>query len=102
MSWQQDKAQLKIDWDKNGYVVVRNFMNPKEVSELRNEIERYVTAILPSVPQHDVMYEDPSKPETMKRLGHMSNYDDYFNDIIYRGKFVDLAKLLLDDEIVPQ
>lgn len=102
MGWEQNAAQLKKDWDANGYIVVRRFMDADEVSELRGEIDRYIADVLPTVPEHDVMYEDPDKPETMKRLGHMSSYDDYFKNLIRGGRFVDLAKLLLDDEVAPQ
>ena len=72
MTWQENPLQLKKDWDENGYAVVRNFMSVEEVGELRAEIERYIAEIVPEVPEYEVMYEDKAKPETLKRLGHMS------------------------------
>ena len=48
------------------------------------------------------MYDVKGQPETLKRLGHMSKYDEYFSDLIHTGKFTALAELLLDGDVVPQ
>ena len=45
MNWESNKTQLKTDWGTNGYVVVKNFMNLKDVSNLRTEIERYMADV---------------------------------------------------------
>ena len=63
MSWTNNQTQLKSDWDKNGFGVVRNFMSLEEVSNLRSEIERYIAKVVPCVPEHEVMYEENGKPE---------------------------------------
>jgi len=102
MTWQDNPLQLKKDWDENGYAVVRNFMSVEEVGELRAEIERYIAEIVPEVPEYEVMYEDKAKPETLKRLGHMSKYDDYFANLVQTGRFVELAGTLLGGEVIPQ
>ena len=61
MAKEMNKSQLKSDWDLNGYVVVPNFMNVQEVSDLRTEIERYISNVVQNVPENEVMYEvDPS------------------------------------------
>ena len=101
MTWQDNPLQLKKDWDENGYAVVRNFMSVEEVGELRAEIERYIAEVVPEVPEYEVMYEDKGKPETLKRLGHMSMYDDYFANLVQTGRFVELAGTLLGGEVIP-
>ena len=68
MAKEMNKAQLKSDWDLDGYVVVPNFMNVQEVSDLRTEIERYISDVVQNVPENEVMYEDNQKPETLKLL----------------------------------
>ncbi len=102
MDWHENSAQLKADWDRDGYVVVRQFMSEGEVTTLRGEIDRYIADVLPGVPELEVMYEEPGKPETMKRLGHMSRFDGYFEGLINTGKFVELAELLLGARVDPQ
>ena len=69
---------------------------------LRKEIDRYIEEVVPTVPEYEVMYDVKGQPETLKRLGHMSKYDEYFSDLIHTGKFTSLAELLLDGEVVPQ
>lgn len=102
MTLQYNGAKIKQDWDDNGWVAVRGFLNGQEVQGLRKEIDRYIRDVLPTVPEHEVMYDEKGKPETMKRLGHMSNYDDYFRSLIHTGKFTALAELLLGGDVVPQ
>lgn len=102
MNWQENSAQLKANWDRDGYVVVRQFLSEEEVIVLRGEIDRYISDVLPGVPELEVMYEEPGKPETLKRLGHMSRFDDYFENLINTGKFVELAEVLLGDKVDPQ
>ena len=102
MNWESNKTQLKTHWDTNGYVVVKNFMNLEDVSNLRKEIERYISDVVPNVPENEVMYEDNQKTETLKRLGHMSWYDDYFSKLINTDRFVNLAETLLGGPVNPQ
>ena len=102
MAWQDNAEQLKADWDRDGYTVVQGFMNAGEVGVLRGEIERYISEVVPTVPDYEVMYEDKGKPETLKRLGHISKYDRYFKDVIHTGRFVELAETLLGGEVSPQ
>ena len=102
MSWENNRVQLKSDWNTNGYIIVKNFMSVEEVGNLRSEIQRYISDVVDGVPDHEVMYEEKGKPETLKRLGHMSRYDDYFLKLINTDRFVELAETLLDGKANPQ
>ena len=102
MGWQDSQADIKSHWHENGWVAVRGFLNDEEVGALRTEIGRYIEEVVPTVPEYEVMYDVKGQPETLKRLGHMSKYDEYFSDLIRTGKFTALAELLLDGDVVPQ
>ena len=102
MGWQDSQADIKSHWDENGWVAVRGFLDGGEVAGLRKEIDRYIEEVVPTVPEYEVMYDVKGQPETLKRLGHMSKYDEYFSDLIHTGKFTALAELLLEGEVVPQ
>ena len=95
MGWQDSQADIKSHWDENGWVAVRGFLDGGEVAGLRKEIDRYIEEVVPTVPEYEVMYDVKGQPETLKRLGHMSKYDDYFSNLIHTGKFTALAELLL-------
>ena len=96
MGWQDSQADIKSHWDENGWVAVRGFLDGGEVAGLRKEIDRYIEEVVPTVPEYEVMYDVKGQPETLKRLGHMSKYDEYFSDLIHTGKFTALAELLLE------
>ncbi len=46
------------------------------------------------------MYEDKSRPETIKRLQKMEDHDGYFRNLYNDPRFVTLAETLLDDRPV--
>ena len=38
----KDAAKLKADMDRDGYVVVRNFLGPEKIAEVKREFERFL------------------------------------------------------------
>jgi hypothetical protein len=67
-SFNQNAKQIKADFDRDGYVVIRSFLNPGEVVALQRELDRYVNVVAPKLPATDVMYEDKQNPQTLKQL----------------------------------
>jgi phytanoyl-CoA hydroxylase len=97
-----DMKKAKADFDRDGYVVLRQFLSPAEVSALQRELNRYVMEVAPKIPATDVMYENKENPETLKQLARIRQHDPYFADLIERPKWKGLAETLLADEAVPQ
>jgi phytanoyl-CoA hydroxylase len=93
--------QLRATFERDGYVVVRNFLSAEEISELANELERYIDRI-GEFPRTDVMFEDRDRPSTLKQLARMKQNDSYFADFIVRPKWIGLAEILLADAAVPK
>ena len=58
-----DPQQLKCEFDRHGFVVIRGFLRGAELNELQREIARYIARI-PELPRTDVMYEDRDRPES--------------------------------------
>ena len=100
MDWQQNITQLKRDWDRDGYLIIRGFMSPEEAQEVASNIDRYVANVLPGLPQDEAFYEDKSRPETIKRLNNMSVHDEYFRELYQDDRFVKLAEALLNDGVI--
>ncbi|NOX98945.1 MAG: hypothetical protein GXP30_04295 [Verrucomicrobia bacterium] len=67
----------KQDYDQHGYTIVREFLNQSELSELQENLDRYIREIVPTLPDADAFYEDRDRPETLKQLQHMGS-DPYF------------------------
>jgi phytanoyl-CoA hydroxylase len=100
MNSQQYSTQLKRDFDRDGYIAIRNFFSREEIDELWREIERYKREVAPELEPTEHLYEDKSRPETLKYLKHIDRYDPYFGQLFASDRFVNLAKLLMDDDVV--
>ena len=94
--------QIKSTFDSDGYVVIRNFLTGRELEKLRGELSRYIQNRLSEIPHTDALYEDRSDSSTLKQLAHMRQHDSYFSDLIEAPQWAELARTLLDDQVVPQ
>jgi phytanoyl-CoA hydroxylase len=94
--------QLKSDFDRDGYVFIRDFLPPTELAAFKRELDRYITERVPQIPRTDVYYEDRNKPETLKQMARIKEHDPYFGELIDRPKWRGLAEALLADDVVPQ
>jgi phytanoyl-CoA hydroxylase len=101
VSRQFDGKQLKSEFDRDGYVVLREFLDSREVAEVQSQLDRYVTAVAPTVPKTDVMYEDKDNPQTLKQLARIREHDAFFADLISQPKWLGLAETLLADRVIP-
>ena len=81
-------------------MVIPKFLNTDEVQELHWEIERYIGEVVPRIPATDVYFEVKSRPDTLKQLIRLYQYDSYFEKLLFSDRFVKLAELLLDSAVV--
>lgn len=91
------EASLKSDYDRDGFVVVRNFLPADELSELKSELDRYIAEVVPGLPETAAFYEDRSRPETLKQLQHMG-CDKFFEAYRQQPRWQELATLLIGEE----
>jgi phytanoyl-CoA hydroxylase len=91
---------LKRGFNEEGFVALRGFLSPDEVAELRREIDRYVSEVAPRLPASEVFYEVKGRPETLKQLQRMSQYDEWFNRFFRSDRFVTLAAALMGGAVV--
>jgi len=90
---------LRTDFDRDGYVVVRQFFSTDEVEQIRQQIDRYVAEVVPGLPPGDVMYEDKNDSDTLKQMPHIAQHDERFREMLHHGKTVALAELLLGQPV---
>ena len=91
-----DYTRYKPDFDRDGFVVVRQFLPPDELAEVTENLDRYITEVVPSLPDKDAFYQDRQRPETLKQLQHMG-CDQYFSDFRSNPRFASLAHALLGE-----
>ena len=100
MNTVSDIKKLKAEFEKDGYVVLREFLHIEEMQDLRRRIEQYIVNVVPDMPGNRVFFEDKNDSTTLKQLQDMQLYDPYFAAYLYKSKFEDLAANLLDETVI--
>ncbi len=92
---------LKTDFDRDGFVIVRDLLRPDEFARLTGELDRYIAETVPRLPDSDAFFVDKNRPETLKQLQHMAA-DSFFNDYRQHPAWNQLAELLLGEPAAAQ
>ena len=87
MSFESEKRTFEQD----GFVIVRQFLSAGELSELRDNLDRYIREIVPGLLDSEAFYVDRGRPETLKQLQRMGR-DRFFRDSVQHSKWVGLAE----------
>ena len=93
--------KIKEEFNSNGYALIYSFFNEDKIQEIKNEIDRYINDVVPTLPNHHVFYEDKSDKSTIKNLQQMFNYDDYFKKLIEESSIQEVASFLLQEKAIP-
>jgi phytanoyl-CoA hydroxylase len=91
----------KRQYDQDGFVVVRNFLDRESVQELTANLDRYIREVVPHLPAGDAFFQDRSNPQTLKQLQHMGQ-DAFFNDYRRHESWNQLAQLLIGEPVEAQ
>src|SRR3954451_24002172 len=87
---------LKPDFDRDGFVVIRGFLPADELEVLRQNLDRYIREVVPTLPDSEAFYEDRSRPETLTQLQRMGR-DPCFAEYSRNPRWVALAEALLGE-----
>jgi len=91
---------LKSEFDHQGYVVIREFLNADGIEDLRRQVVRYLENVVPRIPQRDVYREKAGDDRSIKQLIRMNQYDEYFAELLASELFVSVAELLLAGSVI--
>lgn len=97
-----DPQKIKEDFHKNGFVVLPGFMSSKEMDILTEKLDQFIKEIVPTMPAEHAFFEDKNNPDTLKQLFYLHSYERYFEKLLQESKFEQLAKLVLEDEVIPK
>jgi phytanoyl-CoA hydroxylase len=92
-------TNIKTDFDKQGYIAIKNFLDAAELYELKAEVQRFIKEVVPNIPAEQVYYEDKSKTDTLKQVQKLYDYDDYFLKLAQSSKVLKLAQGVLGGEV---
>jgi phytanoyl-CoA hydroxylase len=90
----------KKDFDRDGYVIVRNFLGKEEFRELSDNLDRYIRDVIPTLSDVYAFYHDRNRPETLKQMQSME-VDPYFEAYGKNPRWIALAEALLGEEVRP-
>lgn len=87
---------LKAAYDRDGFVVVRQFLDASQLAELQDNLDRYVREVVPTLPATAAFYHDRNRAETLKQMQHM-DCDPFFRDYTQDAKWSALARTLVGE-----
>lgn len=86
----------KQNFDRDGFVIVRQFLTGDELSRLATQIERYIREVVPGLSDAHAFYHDRTRPETLKQMQFMQ-VDSFFQDYTQDPKWMTLAATLVGE-----
>jgi phytanoyl-CoA hydroxylase len=95
MSYESEKRAF----DRDGFVVVRQFLTNSELAELTGQLERYIRDVVPGLSDAHAFYHDRARPETLKQMQFMQ-VDPFFRDYTHHPKWKALAETLVGEPAV--
>jgi phytanoyl-CoA hydroxylase len=97
----QPDSSRKFCYDRDGFLVVRQFLSPEELFELSAELARYIRDVVPTLPTSAAFFDDRARPETLKQLQHMG-VDPFFDAYRSNAKWLHLATELIGEPSTAQ
>jgi ectoine hydroxylase-related dioxygenase (phytanoyl-CoA dioxygenase family) len=86
-------ARVEGDYEGDGFIRIRAFLQPSELSELRTQMDRYAREVLPKIPSGDRVLEADDK--AVRNLWRMEQHDSFFADFARRKPILDLIAPLV-------
>lgn len=102
MKTRTDNQLLKQAFAADGFVALPNFLSGEALAELIENVERFVSDVVPSLADHHVFYENKDDPATLKQVQQMGDHDEWFGNLFTSGRFRAVAELLLDGPVAPK
>ncbi|MFO1022391.1 MAG: aminotransferase class III-fold pyridoxal phosphate-dependent enzyme [Planctomycetales bacterium] len=91
---EMDYTQYRDEYDREGFVIVQFLPNCRGVDNLH----RFITLVVPTLPDKHAFYDDKSRPETLKQMQHM-DVDPYFRDYQQQSRWRRLAEDLVGEPV---
>ncbi len=88
----------KQQYDRDGFVVVKEFLAGAALAELQDNLDRYVRDVVPTLGDGEAFYDDRSRPETLKQMQRMGS-DPYFADYTLQPEWNALASALVGESV---
>ena len=85
--------------NRDGFVVLRQFLSPTGLRELTDALERYIREVVPGLPDSSAFYHDRARPETLKQMQHFQRAP-FLTDYPLQDEWLAMAAGLLGEPAV--
>lgn len=102
MNRPDNKHELQRQYDEQGFVIAEQFLATDRVTEISNNLDRYINEVVPTLSPMDVFFEDKSARNQIRMLPRMCENDEYFHALLHEGPMRDIANLLCDGDAIPK
>jgi len=96
----QDEALRS--YREHGFLEIQGFVVGLRLGKLIENVERFIRETVPGMPPEHAFYEDKSTADSLKQIQKMGDYDPWFNDLLTKGVFREVAEQLLAGPVVPK
>jgi phytanoyl-CoA hydroxylase len=93
---------LRTKFDEDGFVIVRRLFDPAQLQEIKAQLDRYITQVVPTLPKDAAFFDDYSKPETLRKMQQIDQRDPWFKTFMNEGPHVPMLEYFLRDKFSPQ
>jgi len=94
----RDFASEKRFYDQHGFTVIRQLLDAVELATLRDNLDRYIREVVPTLSEKDAFFEDRARPETLKQMQRMGR-DPYFHDVMHHPLWNVAAATLVGEAV---
>ena len=83
--------QLKQDFDRDGFVILRGYLPPEEVAEMWDHLHRY----------HALVESPVKNGKPTSAIKGMNVHDNWYRNYLENGRHIPLMKHLIADDLAP-
>ena len=70
-------SEYKSAYDREGFVVIRGFLDAPQLNVLKENLDRYIRDVVPGLTSADAFFEDRARPESLRQM-HRLEQDPFF------------------------
>jgi phytanoyl-CoA hydroxylase len=90
---------LKPAFDSDGFVVIRGFLSGDSLQQLQDNLDRYISKVVPNLPDSDAFYDDKNRPETLKQMQRIEQHDAFFAEYLHDPLWTTTAAALFGEPV---
>lgn len=95
-----DVLELQRSYEADGFVAIPRFLTDDDLADVYRALDLFIEKKVPELPPEHVFYEDKSRPETLKQIQQLFEYDEYFHTLMFESPFQAIAEAVLEGPVV--